>query len=91
MKCKAWDRVAKEKGYSYGICEDCFNAHYVSVNLGASMKICTACKLKKEYSEYPSQGKKGRRGICKECYAGLQKIRMKHRKTYAKNRNNTDE
>jgi len=29
VKCKAWDMAAKEKGYSWGMCEECFKKFYV--------------------------------------------------------------
>ena len=29
MKCKMWDMAAKENGYHSGMCEECFNLHFV--------------------------------------------------------------
>jgi hypothetical protein len=33
IKCKAWDMAAKASGKHSGMCEECFNKNFVSVNL----------------------------------------------------------
>lgn len=33
-KCKLWDIMAKQSGHSYGMCEECFNEHFVMFETG---------------------------------------------------------
>jgi len=48
------------------------------------MRQCKVCNQRKEYIDFPSSGGNKRKNTCKICYAGLQKIKMRYRKLYAK-------
>lgn len=50
------------------------------------MKICKVCKIRKDYTDFPSSGKGNTRNACKQCYSILQNIKMKYRKIYSNNK-----
>lgn len=31
-QCQLWDMAAKQSGYHSGMCEECFNEHFVAFN-----------------------------------------------------------
>ena len=48
--CEVWNRAAIENGYSYGLCEKCYNERYVTVNLPYQPKEKPVLNIVKERS-----------------------------------------
>ncbi len=42
QKCRMWELSAMQNGYSHGMCEECFNKSFVSVN--TNQKLNSECK-----------------------------------------------
>jgi len=38
LKCRLWDKAAKESGFACGMCEDCFNKNFIKVDLSFELK-----------------------------------------------------